>query len=207
MVAGPYAKSCLCGLRTSTVLFKLRARKLGYSKINIRVETLKENICSTNIAADIIYDSAIHFSVKLKKVLIVEAPGIKMFHTNSIILCDTWDLNDDNRKLVLKLPDHIIPYVLHTKVSVIGDVIGTSLVNFNDLLRMPYGSGEQNMARVASIIHILNYLNNTNQLTPATKWKALDSIRIGKYIRNICVLVFLVGEHFLIVGNLTNIYS
>lgn len=50
--------------------------------------------------------------------------------------------------------------------------MGRAMKNVDDLLRMPYGCGEQNMALLAPNIYILQYLKNTDQLTPAIKEKS-----------------------------------
>lgn len=58
--------------------------------------------------------------------------------------------------------------------------MGRALKNLEGQLRMPYGCGEQNMARLAPNIYILQYLENTKQLTPAIKEKALEFLRSGE---------------------------
>lgn len=65
-------------------------------------------------------------------------------------------------------------------MSVVGDIMGSSLSNIDELLAMPYGCGEQNMLKFAPNIFIMNYLNHTNQVTGAIKDKALDYMRSGK---------------------------
>lgn len=58
--------------------------------------------------------------------------------------------------------------------------MGRALKNLDGLLRMPYGCGEQNMALLAPNIYILQYLEKTNQLTPAVREKAVDFLRSGE---------------------------
>lgn len=47
---------------------------------------------------------------------------------------------------------------------------------------MPYGSGEQNIALLASDTYVLDYLKSTEQLTEEVKSKALFSLSSGKNI-------------------------
>uniref|UniRef100_A0A3B4ZQS6 Alpha-macroglobulin receptor-binding domain-containing protein n=1 Tax=Stegastes partitus TaxID=144197 RepID=A0A3B4ZQS6_9TELE len=61
----------------------------------------------------------------------------------------------------------------------VGDILGRALKNLDGLLRMPYGCGEQNMALLAPNIYILQYLKNTEQLTPAIKEKAFNFLSSG----------------------------
>lgn len=58
--------------------------------------------------------------------------------------------------------------------------MGRALKNLDGMLRMPYGCGEQNMALLAPNIYILQYLNNTNQLTPAISEKATGFLKSGE---------------------------
>uniref|UniRef100_A0A8C1NN04 Uncharacterized protein n=1 Tax=Cyprinus carpio TaxID=7962 RepID=A0A8C1NN04_CYPCA len=66
-----------------------------------------------------------------------------------------------------------------SSVSVIGDILGRALRNLNGLLRMPYGCGEQNMAVLSPNIYILQYLENTEQLTSAIREKATGFLKSG----------------------------
>lgn len=63
-----------------------------------------------------------------------------------------------------------------------GDIMGRALKNIEKLLRMPYGCGEQNMARLAPNIYILEYLKNTDQLTPAIKEKSYKFLTSGGWL-------------------------
>ena len=63
-----------------------------------------------------------------------------------------------------------------------GDILGRSLQHLDGLLKMPYGCGEQNLALLAPNIYILNYLENTNQLTPEIKEKAIGYLHGGEFL-------------------------
>lgn len=58
--------------------------------------------------------------------------------------------------------------------------MGSALSNLQDLLRMPYGCGEQNMASWSPNIVALQYLSNTDQLTLEIETEALNYMRIGR---------------------------
>lgn len=53
--------------------------------------------------------------------------------------------------------------------------------NTQNLLQMPYGCGEQNMVLFAPNIYVLNYLNETQQLTSEIKSKAIAYLVSGKW--------------------------
>lgn len=54
--------------------------------------------------------------------------------------------------------------------------------NLQNLLQMPYGCGEQNMVLFVPNIYVLNYLNETQQLTEAIKSKAINYLISGKQL-------------------------
>lgn len=62
----------------------------------------------------------------------------------------------------------------------IGDILGQALRNLHGLLRMPYGCGEQNMAVLSPNIYILQYLENTEQLTSAIRERATGFLKSGE---------------------------
>uniref|UniRef100_A0A8B9Y1Y9 Alpha-2-macroglobulin n=1 Tax=Bos mutus grunniens TaxID=30521 RepID=A0A8B9Y1Y9_BOSMU len=60
-----------------------------------------------------------------------------------------------------------------------GDILGSAMQNLQNLLRMPYGCGEQNMVLFTPNIYVLNYLNETGQLTEKIKSKAISYLISG----------------------------
>lgn len=63
----------------------------------------------------------------------------------------------------------------------LGDILGSAMQNTQDLLKMPYGCGEQNMVLFAPNIYVLDYLNETEQLTQEIKTKAIAYLNTGEY--------------------------
>lgn len=51
--------------------------------------------------------------------------------------------------------------------------------NIDQLIRKPYGCGEQNMLNFVPNIVIMDYLQSTNQLTPAVQSKAKRFMELG----------------------------
>lgn len=52
--------------------------------------------------------------------------------------------------------------------------------NLENLLQIPYGCGEQNMVLFVPNIYVLNYLNETQQLTQKIKAKAISNLISGE---------------------------
>ena len=63
--------------------------------------------------------------------------------------------------------------------------MGSAMNNLEDLLRMPYGCGEQNMANFAPNIYIMDYLTKTDQVTEDIKNKAENFMEVGELKFNI----------------------
>uniref|UniRef100_A0A8C7E170 Alpha-2-macroglobulin n=1 Tax=Naja naja TaxID=35670 RepID=A0A8C7E170_NAJNA len=60
-----------------------------------------------------------------------------------------------------------------------GDILGSAIQNVHQLLQLPTGCGEQNIALLAPNIYIMDYLNKTDQLTEETKSKAIGYLVAG----------------------------
>uniref|UniRef100_A0AAA9SLL8 Alpha-2-macroglobulin n=1 Tax=Bos taurus TaxID=9913 RepID=A0AAA9SLL8_BOVIN len=84
-----------------------------------------------------------------------------------------------SESLSLKLPPNVVEESARASFSVLGDILGSAMRNTQNLLQMPYGCGEQNMARFAPNIYVLDYLNETQQLTAELKSKAILYLNTG----------------------------
>ena len=50
--------------------------------------------------------------------------------------------------------------------------MGPTLNNLHNLIRLPFGCGEQNMIHFAPIVYVMHYLQHTNQLDKETEIEA-----------------------------------
>lgn len=82
---------------------------------------------------------------------------------------------------LFSISDVILTFTISHLSHSLGDILGSAMRNTQDLLKMPYGCGEQNMILFASNIYILDYLNETQQLTQEFKDKAIDYLSMGEY--------------------------
>ena len=64
--------------------------------------------------------------------------------------------------------------------------MGPTLKNLNNLLNLPFGCGEQNMANFAPNVYVLKYLSGTDQLTDEIKTQALYYLQTGKQMNSFC---------------------
>ncbi|KAF4086027.1 hypothetical protein AMELA_G00101410 [Ameiurus melas] len=109
--------------------------------------------------------------------LIVQAEGTEKTKSQSWLLCPQG--NSVSEELELILPEDVIEGSARASVSVLGDILGRALQNLDGLLRMPYGCGEQNIALLAPNIYILQYLENTEQLSTAIRERATGFLKSG----------------------------
>ncbi|XP_022086577.1 C3 and PZP-like alpha-2-macroglobulin domain-containing protein 8 isoform X2 [Acanthaster planci] len=72
----------------------------------------------------------------------------------------------------LSLPLNHVPGSERAAAVVIGDVMGPTLNNLHNLIRLPFGCGEQNMIHFAPIVYVMHYLQHTNQMDKETEIEA-----------------------------------
>ena len=145
----------------SSVSFLITPKKLG--SIDIKVSA------TTNSAGDTV----------LKK-LLVKPEGQPQFFNKAVLV----DLRETaagslTKKVDINVPHNAVPGSERITVSTIGDILGPSISNIDDLLQMPYGCGEQNMLNFVPNIVVLEYLTRANRLSPSVRKKALDHMDKG----------------------------
>uniref|UniRef100_A0A672KQ28 Uncharacterized protein n=1 Tax=Sinocyclocheilus grahami TaxID=75366 RepID=A0A672KQ28_SINGR len=107
----------------------------------------------------------------------VNAEGIKKTNSHSWLLCPKGQ--NLLEEVELAFPKNMIEGSGRAAVSVLGDILGRALRNLHGLLQMPYGCGEQNIAVLSPNIYILQYLENTEQLTSAIRERATGILKSG----------------------------
>ncbi|XP_063245195.1 CD109 antigen-like isoform X2 [Bacillus rossius redtenbacheri] len=143
----------------SSVSFMITPRKLGYITIKVTAKSI--------LAADAV-----------ERQLLVKAEGEKQYH-NKAIFVDLREKHKLKTNVTLDIPENIVTGSEIVEVSAVGDILGPSILHLDSLLKMPSGCGEQNMLNFVPNIVVINYLKNTNQLTPAIESKALKLLEIG----------------------------
>ncbi|XP_045203101.2 alpha-2-macroglobulin-like isoform X2 [Mercenaria mercenaria] len=106
--------------------------------------------------------------------LIVKAEGIeKEKNTPILVSFQTNNAVVETRNLVY--PTELVPDSEFTRVTVFGDVFGLSLENIDNLIRMPYGCGEQNMINFAPAVFAAAYMRKTGRFD--NNKKLMDKIK------------------------------
>uniref|UniRef100_A0A8C2BC92 Uncharacterized protein n=1 Tax=Cyprinus carpio TaxID=7962 RepID=A0A8C2BC92_CYPCA len=165
--------SCLCANGRKTFKWILTPSVLGVLNFTVSAEAeSSQTVCDNEIVSvpergriDTVTQS-----------LLVQAEGTEKTKTYSWLLCPKGFLSEE---VELTLPKDVIEGSARSSVSVIGDILGRALTNLHGLLQMPYGCGEQNMAILSPNIYILQYLENTEQLTSAIRERATGFLKSG----------------------------
>ncbi|XP_078364931.1 CD109 antigen-like isoform X2 [Oculina patagonica] len=114
----------------------------------------------------------------VKRNLLVEPEGVPQEYSISMLL----DLNSTSslsHTVALSVPPNTVKGSARATVSVMGDILGSSINNLDQLVRMPYGCGEQNMVNFAPNIYVMKYLKTVNQLTQSIQNKAKNFMIAG----------------------------
>ncbi|XP_077064684.1 alpha-2-macroglobulin-like isoform X2 [Siphateles boraxobius] len=166
--------SCLCANGRTTFKWILTPSVLGVLNITVSAEAeASQTVCDNEIVS--VPERGRIDTVT--RSLLVQAEGTEKTETHSWLLCPNGDCLSE--EVALTLPKDVIEGSARSSVSVIGDILGRALRNLHGLLRMPYGCGEQNMAVLSPNIYILQYLENTEQLTSAIRERATGFLKSG----------------------------
>uniref|UniRef100_A0A8C7EMJ3 Alpha-2-macroglobulin n=1 Tax=Neovison vison TaxID=452646 RepID=A0A8C7EMJ3_NEOVI len=163
---------CICGNGRQTVSWAVRPKALGNVNFTVSAQILEsQELCGTEVVAIPEYGK----KDTIIKSLLVEVSKSYMAEVISIISLGA----EVSEQLSLKLPENVVEESARASTFVLGDILGSAMQNIQNLLQMPYGCGEQNMVLFAPNIHVLNYLNKTQQLTPEVMSKAIGYLNTG----------------------------
>ncbi|KAH8281351.1 hypothetical protein KR054_000020, partial [Drosophila jambulina] len=142
-----------------SVSFMIRPKNVGSTTLKITA--------TSPLAGDTIHQ-------KLK----VEPEGVTQFENRAVFI-NLKDQPEVSQSLEAEIPAEAVPQSEFIEFSVVGDLLGPTLQNLDNLVRMPYGCGEQNMVNFVPNILVLKYLEVTNRRMPAVETKARKFLEIG----------------------------
>ncbi|XP_073734103.1 pregnancy zone protein-like isoform X1 [Callorhinus ursinus] len=165
---------CVCANRQKTMSWSVTPKSLGKVNFTATVEALQsQELCGNKVPRV----PALGQKDTVIKPLLVEPEGIEKEETFNTLLCASE--TGVSEKLSLKVPSDVVEGSARATCSVLGDILGSAVQNLHNLLQMPYGCGEQNMVLFVPNIYVLNYLNETRQLTETIKSKAISYLISG----------------------------
>ncbi|XP_004451443.2 pregnancy zone protein [Dasypus novemcinctus] len=165
---------CICGNERQTLVWTVIPKTLGNVNISVSAEAQQSlEPCGNEIAMV----PEIGRKDTVIKTLLVEPEGIEQEKTFNSMTCASG--TETSEQISLKLPSNVVKESARASFSVLGDILGSAMQNTQNLLQMPFGCGEQNMVLFAPNIYVLNYLNETKQLTQEIKSKAIGYLVNG----------------------------
>ncbi|XP_041880173.1 alpha-2-macroglobulin-like protein 1 isoform X1 [Corvus kubaryi] len=165
---------CLCPDSAKTFSWDVKATKLGKVNFTVTAEVMeREDVCMERTA--VVPESGGKDTVV--KHLLVKAEGQMEEKTHTSLLCP--EGTSASETISFTMPENIVLGSERAHISFLGDIMGTALDNIDELLQMSSGCGEQNMVHFAPNVFITRYLEETGQLTPEIKQKAIGYLESG----------------------------
>ncbi|KAM6093161.1 alpha-2-macroglobulin-like protein 1 [Theristicus caerulescens] len=165
---------CLCPDSAKTFFWDVKATKLGKVNFTVTAEVMEqEGVCTESTA--VVPESGGKDTVV--KHLLVKAEGLLEEKTHTSLLCPKG--TSASETITLTMPENMVLGSERAHISFLGDILGTALDNIDELLQMSSGCGEQNMVHFAPNVFITRYLEETGQLTPEIKQKAIGYLESG----------------------------
>ncbi|NWW72562.1 OVOS protein, partial [Climacteris rufus] len=164
----------VCANERKTYIWAVSPHKLGEVKLMITAEARLNTRGTGNSTSP---EEKTIYRDTLFQTLLVEPEGIKKELTQSFLVCAKG--KKISEQVSLNLPINLVEGSARAYFSVIGDILGTALRNLDNLLHMPYGCGEQNMALFTPNIYALDYLNKTGQLTEEIRVRGTGYLSTG----------------------------
>ncbi|KAI6079815.1 Alpha-2-macroglobulin-like protein 1 [Aix galericulata] len=165
---------CLCPDSAKTFFWDVKATKLGKVNFTVTAEVIdQKDVCTESTA--VVPESGGKDTVV--KHLLVKAEGLLEEKTHTSLLCPKG--TSASETITFTLPENMVLGTERAHISFLGDILGTALDNVDELLQMSSGCGEQNMVHFAPNVFITRYLQETGQLTPEIKQKAIGYLESG----------------------------
>uniref|UniRef100_A0A3Q3NC22 Alpha-2-macroglobulin-like n=1 Tax=Labrus bergylta TaxID=56723 RepID=A0A3Q3NC22_9LABR len=169
-------RTCLCGNERKSFRWTLTPSVIGDVIVSATAEAVVSDITCNNEVVSVPERGR---SDTVSRTLKVKAEGIEKIKSSNLLLCPNGNFAVI-QILHLEIKGQFGCMCTHSEsVLLSGDIMGRALKNLDGLLRMPYGCAEQNMAVLAPNIYILQYLEDTKQLTPDIKAKGTNFLTSG----------------------------
>ncbi|CAG9811984.1 unnamed protein product [Chironomus riparius] len=143
----------------SSISFMIRPLKVGHITIKVTAES--------QLAGD-----------GVERQLKVEPEGVTQYF-NEAVFVDLRNQKNLRKNIQITVPSDAVEDSTRMEASVIGDILGPTLENLDNLIQLPYGCAEQNMLKFVPNILVLEYLTNLNKLNPETEAKLKKHLDVG----------------------------
>ncbi|XP_063818602.1 alpha-2-macroglobulin-like protein 1 isoform X2 [Pseudophryne corroboree] len=167
---------CICANQTVTFSWDFTAKDLGLVDITVTAEAVSSTDTCSGQKPYVPPSGKIDI---LQRQLLVKPGGIRKEETQNMFYCLKASNKDITSTFSVIITTAWVKQSESASIYVMGDILGSTLQNLDQLITMPYGCGEQNMLTMAPIIYVLDYLKSTNQLGQALKDKAIGYMQNG----------------------------
>ncbi|KAB7502775.1 Alpha-2-macroglobulin-like protein 1, partial [Armadillidium nasatum] len=177
-VEGESSEREVCVPARSSVTESVRVNLIKLGQINVTAEATSVPSLSSGSCGS---GSFVSKSDRLIKPLLVEAEGYLRERVFTEYICSE-DIEDTTSPVAtwsISVPEDAVEDSGRAWITAVGDLLGPTIENLGELVRMPYGCGEQNMINFAPIIYILQYLESSGQNTPELKEKLTGFLNEG----------------------------
>lgn len=145
----------------SSTSFMIIPKKLGYVTIRVSAtSTLAGDTVEHKLLVKVKH-KAKNFCINLtflgNKRFKFQPEG-ETLYANKAMLLDLRDGRPLNGNITIDVPKNIVSDSDYVEISAVGDLLGPSIPNLENLIQMPFGCGEQNMLNFVPNIVIMNYL-------------------------------------------------
>jgi CD109 antigen len=114
----------------------------------------------------------------IEQPLLVIAEGTTKYE-NKAVLIDLRSKSEEKISLVCEIPAEIIPDSVKVELAAVGDILGPTISNLDDLVSIPCGCGEQTLILMVPSILVYQYLQSIDKMTSKIETKIKSCISIG----------------------------
>ncbi|XP_073402573.1 alpha-2-macroglobulin-like protein 1 [Dendrobates tinctorius] len=149
----------------------------------VKLKTLKIHVDSGSIdveggcTEDVLLIGKDHRTDSVEKTIVVKPKGYQDEKTKTFLLFPAD--NSDAIAINIDVPERMVPGSGHAHIIIMGDFIANVIPNLDNMIYLPDGCGEQNLAKFSRYVSTMEYLESTEQLTPETKAEAIEEMTKG----------------------------
>ncbi|XP_073541249.1 alpha-1-macroglobulin-like [Phyllobates terribilis] len=110
----------------------------------------------------------------VEKTIVVKPKGYEEEKTQTFLIHP-----EENKKeipITLNLPERLVPGSDRAHVIIMGDLMANGVFNMGNMVHLPEGCAEQNVAKISRYVSTLEYLETVQELTPEIKAQAIEAM-------------------------------
>ncbi|XP_053305973.1 alpha-2-macroglobulin-like protein 1 [Spea bombifrons] len=165
---------CICADQSAAFTWNITASKIGDLKLKIISGAVKQDGDCTGHHEQLGHKNLQDY---LEKTIKIKSSGVEEDHTETYRMCPKGE--SVRQEVSLKIPENMVKGSERAYITVIGDLINIEDIDFESIIRLPTGCGEQNVAIFASNLFAMELIKNTRHQTPEDEKTLLHSLTTG----------------------------